>query len=69
MRAALPEDIGHDFSEPGRAFDEKHPDAIESWRPGPDVRCVAFGRPRGITVRLHSRSLVDTGSAIHWTLV
>jgi len=65
----LPEDIGHDFSDLRPAFEEEHRDAIESWNAGPDVRCVAFGRPRGITVRLHSRSLVDTGSAIYWTLV
>jgi hypothetical protein len=54
MGAALPEDIGHDFSYLRRAFDEKHPDAIESWRPGPDIRCVVTGRSRGITVRLHN---------------
>jgi hypothetical protein len=33
MRAALPEDFGHDFSDLGRAFDEEHPDAIESRSP------------------------------------
>jgi hypothetical protein len=54
MRATLPEDIGHDFSDLRRAFDEEHPDAIESWSSGPDIRCVVFGRLRGITVRLHN---------------
>jgi hypothetical protein len=54
MRAALPEDIGHDFSDQGRAFDEEHPDAIESRSPRPDIRCVVFGRLGVITVRLHS---------------
>jgi len=28
MRAALPKDIGHDFSDLRRAFDEEHPNAI-----------------------------------------
>jgi hypothetical protein len=40
MRAALPKDLGHDFSDLRRAFDEEHPNAIETWSLVPNIHCV-----------------------------
>jgi hypothetical protein len=85
MGAALSKDVGHDFSDLRRAFDEEHPNAIETWSLVPDIHCVTSlivelsGREDGMRLVAGrsarslpdciARSLVGTNPAIYWALV
>jgi hypothetical protein len=69
MRAMLREDLSHDLSHLGGAFDEEHPNAIQTWSPTPDIHRAPPAVRAEQLPEFTADNLLNTNRTVYWALV